>query len=207
MRRRHAPHSSHDAFPGRWLTLPDDATVTPLPGQAENPSRQADAARVVLGRIVGVFGTRGWLKIYSYTRPRDNIFDFGVWEIDSPNGWVALTVTGHRRQGNGLVALLDRVTDRDAAMLYLNCDIAVARAALPVGEPGEYYWADLIGLSVFNQDGVNFGKVSRLLDTGAHDVLVVSGERQRLIPFVQGVYIQGVEPEQQRIRVDWHVDD
>lgn len=167
----------------------------------------SDPDRIVIGRISGVFGTRGWVKIHSYTRPRDNILAYRRWDIATSSGWQTRVVTDIRRQGNGIIASLEDVTDRDAAVATVNRDIAVARDVLPPNEPGEYYWYDLVGLSVCNREGVDLGCVVQLLDTGANDVLVVAGERKRLIPYVPGVYVDEVNLDGGRISVDWHVDD
>lgn len=166
-----------------------------------------DADRIVIGRVSGVFGTRGWLKIHSYTRPRDNILTYRHWDIATPAGWQTHRVTDSRRQGNGIIASLENLEDRDAAVAHVNRDIGITRDRLPANEPGEYYWYDLVGMRVFNRDGVPFGRVVQLLDTGANDVLVVEGERKRLIPYVPGVHVDAVDLDAGRISVDWHVDD
>jgi len=166
-----------------------------------------DPERIVVGRISGVFGTRGWVKIHSYTRPRDNILNYRRWDIATASGWQPHVVADIRRQGNGIIVSLKDIPERDAAVAYVNRDIAIERDLLPPNEPGEYYWYDLVGLSVCNRQGVEFGRVVQLLDTGANDVLVVEGERKRLIPYVPGVYVDEVNLDDRRISVDWHVDD
>jgi 16S rRNA processing protein RimM len=167
----------------------------------------SDPERIILGKISGVFGTRGWVKIHSYTRPRDNILAYRRWDLATPSGWRSHAVAESRRQGNGLIARLEDVTDRDAAVATVGRDIAIARELLPPNEPGEYYWYDLVGLQVANREGAELGRVVQLLDTGANDVLVVEGDRKRLIPYVPGVYVDEVNLDDGRILVDWHVDD
>lgn len=176
-------------------------------GQAGISPAATETDRIVLGRINGIFGTRGWVKIHSYTRPRDNILAYRCWQIATPSGWRAHNVIDSRLQGNGIIASLEGITDRDAAAAYVNSDIAVARSMLAPVEPGEYYWYDLVGLRVFNREGTDLGRVVQLLDTGANDVLVVDGERRRLIPYVPGVHVDEVDLAGERILVDWHVDD
>lgn len=166
-----------------------------------------ESSRIVLGRVNGVFGTRGWLKIYSYTRPPENIFAYTVWQLSNHNQWRTLAVLDHRRQGAGLVALLESISDRDQAVACIGCEIGVDRSVLPDNAAGEYYWADLIGIEVINTEGVSLGKVSRLLATGANDVLVVDGQKERLIPYVQGHHIVDVDLDHGRMIVDWHPDD
>ena len=165
------------------------------------------SSRVVIGRINDVFGTRGWLKIYSYTRPRENVLTYTPWQLSQHNQSSSLAVLAHRQQGSGLVALLEGMDDRNKAVAHVGAEISVDRVALPDSAPGEHYWADLIGLEVANKHGIILGKVSRLLATGANDVLVLDGPKERLIPYVQGHYVLNVDLEVGRMIVNWHEDD
>jgi 16S rRNA processing protein RimM len=171
----------------------------------ESPAR--DPNFVVMGRINGVFGTRGWLKIHSYTRPRENVLGYRTWSLSRDGDWHTFTLAGRRRQGGALIVSLESIRDRDDAAAWIGCDIAVARDDLPAEEPGEYYWTDLVGLEVVNLEGTVLGRIERLLETGANDVLGVDGDRQRLIPYVTGVYVISADLEVGRMRVDWHEDD
>ncbi len=101
---------------------------------------------------------------------------------------------------------LDGVEDRDQAAARVGCDIAVLREDLPEAEDGTYYWADLQGLQVVNRDGAELGKVEYLMETGANDVLVTAGERERLIPFVVDKVILDVDFAKGVILVDWELD-
>ncbi len=162
---------------------------------------------VTVGRVDGVFGVLGWLKIYSYTRPRDNILTYSRWKLSDGGSWIPFKVLARRRQGAGFVASLHGISDRDSAAEWIGSEIAVDREALPENAAGEYYWADLIGLGVFNQDGLSLGEITGLLETGANDVLVVSGTRERLIPFVVPYYVQEVDLQRGCVVVHWHPDD
>ena len=71
---------------------------------------------------------------------------------------------------------------------------------------GRYYWADLVGLEVLTESGQSLGQVHGLLETGANDVLDVRGDRDRLIPFVQGQYVKKVCLDSGRLVVDWDPD-
>lgn len=161
---------------------------------------------VILGRISGLFGVAGWVRVYSYTDPRENILSYPDWQLGLAEGWRQWRMTDGRRQGKAVVAQLDGVDDRDQARDLIGCDIAVPRSALPPAAEGEYYWADLQGLRVYNTDGRDFGTVTRLMETGANDVLVVEGERERLIPMVPGAFVLRVEPELGFLEVDWDPD-
>ncbi len=104
--------------------------------------------------------------------------------------------------GDGFVARLSGIDDRNAAVEIRGSLVGVPASSFPPPDPGEYYWRDLIGLRVVNSDGTLFGTVERLIETGAHDVLVVKGERERLIPFVER-FVTGVVREDGLLRVDW----
>ncbi len=163
-----------------------------------------DAQRmVVIGCIGGVYGVRGWVKVYAYTEPREAILEHPRWWLKMGDAWRPLAVAEGRPHGKALVARLAEYADRDAAQKLVGCDIGVPRADLPDLGPDEFYWADLEGLRVITRDGVELGVVDRLLETGANDVLVVKGERERLIPYVWGVVVTGVDLEQGEMRVEW----
>jgi 16S rRNA processing protein RimM len=162
---------------------------------------------IVVGRINGLFGTRGWVKALSYTRPRDNLLNFDPWYLRAGDTWQTYELAGARRHGRSLIASLRGVDDRDSAATLLRRDIAVERAQLPAIDPGEYYWVDLIGLRVVNRNGADLGRVTGLLETGATDVLQVAGRTEYLIPFVNGVYIDAIDLTKAEITVDWHPDD
>lgn len=162
-----------------------------------------DDRQVLLGRIVGVFGVDGWVKLHSFTEPRENIFRYRPWTLRGPAGESMVAAPQGRTQGKGVVARLDGVGDRDAAAALVGTEVWVPRATLPKPRRGEYYWADLEGLAVRTVEGVDLGRVSHLFATGANDVMVVQGERERLIPFVQGLQVVKVDLDAGLIEVDW----
>ena len=116
------------------------------------------------------------------------------------------TLAEGRRQGKGLVARISGIGDRDQAAGLVGEDIAILRSQLPEAVDGDFYWVDLIGLEVVNEDDVSLGKVSKLIETGANAVLVVDGERERLIPFIKGAVVKAVDLDSGTIRVDWETD-
>ena len=148
-------------------------------------------------------GVRGELKLESYTEPRTRIFGYQPWLLKSASGENEISGCRGREQGKGIVATLPNIDDRDAAARFVGSEIWVRRSALPSSKRGEYYWIDLEGLEVVTVEGVTLGKVSHLLATGAKDVLVVNGERERLIPFVLDDYVKQVDFDAGRITVDW----
>lgn len=160
--------------------------------------------RVVLGRITGLHGVRGWLKIFSYSRPRENIFSYNPWLIEQSKD-VSLTqqVIAWKVQGKALIAQLDGISDRNMAQTYVGLDITVPRDALPALAKDEYYWCDLIGLQVVNQNQDVLGTVIEIMETGANDVVLVEGEEKYLIPLLKGSVIKKVDHEQGQMLVDW----
>jgi 16S rRNA processing protein RimM len=162
---------------------------------------------VILGQVLGVFGVKGWVKIRSDTEPRENILQYSPWYLRQQDGWVSYRVNASQQHSKGLIVQFEGITDRDIAAQLLGCEIAVPREELPAPAKGEYYWADLIGLRVRNQQGEELGKVTSLLETGANDVLVIrDGEQEHLIPYITGYYILKVDPAAGFIDVDWDRD-
>src|SRR5690606_14411485 len=117
-----------------------------------------------------VYGVKGWLRIYSYTEPRDNILQYNPWQLRLPDGWRSVEVLAGRSHGKGVIAQLAGCEDRDQAARWVEAEIAVRRAQLPATPEGEYYWRDLVGLRVVNTEGEVLGVVDHLLETGANDV-------------------------------------
>jgi 16S rRNA processing protein RimM len=161
---------------------------------------------VTLGRVSGVFGVKGWIKVESYTEPRGNIVTFGRWTLRLRGADHAFEVERGHEHGGGVVAKLSGIDDRDRARDCVGADVVVERERLPEVEPGEYYWTDLEGLEVRTTAGVVLGTVERLFATGAHDVVVVAGTSERLIPFVIGPVVKRVDLEAGLIEVDWSPD-
>jgi 16S rRNA processing protein RimM len=149
---------------------------------------------------------KGWVRVFSYTEPRENIVNYQPWYLQVGGGWQPRQVAEGRRHGKGVTVRLDGCEDRDQALTLLNCEIGVRRDQLPDTAPGEYYWQDLVGLAVVNLQGETLGRVDHLLETGANDVLVVAGERERLIPFVLQRIVRQVDLQAGVIQVDWDRD-
>jgi len=171
--------------------------------QAANNVAQKEITPVVLGRIAGVFGVKGWVKVLSYSEPREAILDYENWLLKRGDVWQAATVEKGKPHGKSVIAKLANVEDRDAAAELMGFDIAVPRDELPETQAGEYYWTDLEGLQVVHRDGRSLGRVAHLIATGANDVLVVEGDRECLIPFVMEEVILDVDLANGVISVDW----
>ena len=168
----------------------------------------ADSSRdwVIVGRIEGAYGIKGWVRVRSFTDPPENIFDYCPWRLRLAQGAREYKRVATRPHGKGFVTQLDGVGDRDEAALLGGVEIEVPRECLAPPAEGEYYWNDLLGLAVTTIRGEALGQVERMMETGANDVMVVTGDRRRLIPFVQGSVIREVDLDAGEIRVDWDPD-
>jgi 16S rRNA processing protein RimM len=159
--------------------------------------------RVVLGRIAGPFGVRGWLKVASFTDPPEQILDFACWRAEGPGGAVReLHPAEGRPHGKGFVVRLAGIDDRNAAIALGRPELWVDRQELPALKKGEYYRGDLLGLEVVNLAGVSLGRVDHFIDLPANPVMVVVGERERWLPAGPGGLLR-VDPQARRITVDW----
>lgn len=167
---------------------------------------------IVLGRIVAPFGVNGWLKIHAFGDDPLSWRTMSNWwigkdpESQRAEDWQVCTPRGLRMQGKGVVLAMDEVADRTAAEAVGGWYLAAPRSVLPKPAKDEYYWADLVGMHVVGRAGLALGKVERLVETGAHAVLVVKeDETERLIPFV-GAYVREVDVTRKLIQVEWEAD-
>ena len=129
------------------------------------------------------------------------ILDYQPWLLGADKSPVKI-VDG-RKQGKGLAALLPGFNDREGAAILVGSQIFIRRDQLPATDENEYYWSDLEGLEVHTINGELLGRVESLMETGANDVLVIRGQRQYLVPFIQGQYVTRVDLEAGLIEVDW----
>ncbi|TXK97332.1 ribosome maturation factor RimM [Methylococcaceae bacterium HT1] len=161
---------------------------------------------VSVGKVSGIFGVRGWIKVYSYTEIRENILTYSPWTLRKGKESKSVRVIDGRRHGKTVVACLEGLNERDEAAELNGWEILINADQLPKARQGEYYWTDLVGLRVMAVDGIDFGTVEQMLETGANDVVVVSGERERLIPFLQGQTIINIDLLAGEMLVDWDAD-
>lgn len=170
------------------------------------------ADHVLVGRIVGLYGIKGWLKLESYTYPKENIGLYRPWYLGWANREQRLACIEPdivKVYAKGLIVKFAAVDDRDVARGYLQTNIFIRREQLPELVEGEYYWHDLQNLRVLNRFDVEVGKVAYLIETGSNDVLAVrqpSG-KEILIPYIKGDVVTEVDLKNGVIRVDWDVDN
>ncbi len=169
-------------------------------------NKKSTDSPVVLGRVSGLFGVRGWVKIHSHTSPRENILYYKRWNLSLDGKQLEVALSQGHRQSKGIVALIDGFNERTASEQLIGAEISVGRDELKSLKPGEYYWSDLIGCQVINLEGELLGEVEDMIETGANDVMVVKGEGgERLLPFVDPWLVE-VELEKKRITVEWEAD-
>ena len=161
---------------------------------------------VVLGRIGAPFGVQGWLKVQSYTDPVEGIVKYPVWELTRDGSLGRKAVLDWKRAGAAVAVRLEGVESREAAQALTGAEVCVERAELPPTAPGEHYWHDLIGLEAFGLQGEPLGRVAEILELPAHPVLVLEGDRERLVPLVPE-RLGGVDIDAGRLTLDWHPDD
>jgi 16S rRNA processing protein RimM len=165
-----------------------------------------DKQLICIGKVSGVFGIQGWLKVFSYTGFKENILTYTPWLLKKAHDSRIIKITDGKLHGKLVIVKLDGVDDRDQAASFIGYEIFISHAQLPETSPGEYYWADLIGLQVETTHGIQLGLVTDIMETGANDVLVVKGERDRAIPFLQGSTVTSIDIETGKIIVDWDAD-
>lgn len=199
--------------------------MTPdTPGWTDEPPFPDDAVEV--GRILGAWGVKGWLKVQTFSADPKALFSSRRWFLKPPEGPgprppgaapvpPLLRITHSKSHGDGAVAAAQEVPDRSAADALKGARIFISRSSFPTAPDGEYYWVDLLGLAVVNRQGEALGTVVDLLDTGAHSVLrlrradtapdAAGDAAERLIPFV-AAYVDDVNLAERRITVDWGLD-
>jgi 16S rRNA processing protein RimM len=189
-----------------WLKAPQQLN------EGFRPVAEYSADLLVIGKITGIFGVKGWVKVHSYTDPLENFLNYKDWLVDAREGWKRIEFDRGRRHGKGLVAHIKDVDDRSIAEAYLKSEVAIHPEQLKSLPEGEYYWNQLQGLDVWALSGEGrelLGSVAYLLETGANDVLVVKSsetsldDRERLIPYLQGEVVQLIDLDAGYMDVIW----
>ena len=168
-----------------------------------------NSQETVIGRITSVFGVKGWLKVFSYTDPKEGILNYRDWTLELDGKRIPAKLEEGRRQEQGIVVRLKGIDDRDVALKYRGADVKVSTQELPKLPDGEYYWYQLEGLEVATAEGECLGTVHHLIETGSNDVLVVRAsagsidQRERLIPYLPEQVVREVDLTAGRMVVDW----
>ncbi len=166
----------------------------------------------VIGQITSVFGIKGWLKVFSYTDPKEGILNYRDWTLDLDGRRISVKLEEGRRQGKAIVVRLKDIDNREAALKYCGASVKVATNELPELPQGEFYWFQLVGLDVYTVEGECLGTVHHLLETGSNDVLVVHAstdsidQRERLIPYLPDQVVKEVDMAGGRMVVSWDAE-
>jgi 16S rRNA processing protein RimM len=168
---------------------------------------------IVVGRLGRSFGVKGWQVIQSFTDPPENILNYSPWYLQRAGGaaWDVLNETEMLPHKAGHIVRLQNVHNPEDSHTLSGSLIGVPKEALVLSKQEEatgleYLWHDLVGCEVFDLEDRLLGEVDRLIETGAHDVLIVKGTaKEMLIPF-DNAYLQSVDVTINRIVVDWRLD-
>lgn len=161
---------------------------------------------VTVGRFGRPHGIKGFVTVHSFTEPRENLLNYKDWHVFLNKQWQPVKPHAIEVHNKGIIAKIEGFPERESVMRLTNADIAIQQSQLAKLAPGEYYWHELVGMTVIGVKGESFGRVVEVLATGANDVLVVQGDRKHLIPYLPGQYILDINPSQQVITVDWDLD-
>lgn len=154
---------------------------------------------ITVGKVTGHFGVQGWLKVFSYTQPMENITAYRDWIV----GEQLIKGIKAKKHGKTIIAYIKGVDNRDKAADLLGLEIKVQKNQLAKLSDNEFYWHQLIGMQVINAEQEPLGKVVSMFETGANDVLVIEGEKELLIPFVPEKTIIAIDLPSKTMTVDW----
>lgn len=162
---------------------------------------------IVVGCLGTSYGVKGWIKITSFTTPDANVLDYNPWYFQTRGVYTPVAVLDKRVQGSYLIAKLAGCETPEVAKTWTGREISVPRSALPPCKDNEFYWTDLEGLDVLDEQGNSLGQVDRLMATGSNDVMLISGKKMLQIPFIMQEVVKNVDLTTGTITVDWQDDD
>lgn len=161
---------------------------------------------IVIGRFGRAHGIKGMVTVHSFTEPRENILRYTQWHAMINKQWQPLELLRVEVTNKHILALVEGFADREKVEGLTNIEIAVLREQLPQLAPGDYYWHELVGMQVVDQQGACFGTVVEIMPTGSNDVMVVEGEKRYLIPYIPGRFVTSINALEKLIIVDWDTD-
>ena len=166
---------------------------------------QMSQDNVVVGRLGRAFGVKGWQHLQSFTSPSDNLLSYEPWFLRRQNSdrWQHIEDYEIQNHNDGYLVRLAGVDQREAAQQSSGSLLGVPAAILADTTDDEFYWHQLIGCAVVNEQQQHLGQVSGLLETGAHDVLQIAQSGQPLLVPFTDPYIIDVNVSEQRIVVMW----
>ncbi|RUR07062.1 ribosome maturation factor RimM [Legionella sp. km772] len=161
---------------------------------------------VIVGRFGRPHGIKGFITVYSFTEPSDNILSYSDWHVFLNESWQPIKLLSVQVHNKTIVAQIEGFPERESVARLTNIEIAIYKDQLVPLAPGEYYWHQLIGMKVINQQDQIFGQVVEVMPTGSNDVLVVQGEKRHLIPYLPGQFVIEIDAQSSTIIVDWDMD-
>ena len=170
----------------------------------------SEPRRIEVGRLGAAHGVRGWLRVQSFTDPPQRLFEWTLWRLqpqgEGQDGAAReVKLLEARPQGNGWIARLEGIEERNAASRLTGQMILVEREALPPAEGREHYRDDLVGFEAKNLEGALLGVVDHFIDTPGNTVMVIQGERERLVPMTRE-HLRSVDKDARSLVVDWPED-
>ena len=163
------------------------------------------AKKIIIGRFGKTYGIKGWLRVISFTDPPENILEYSDLQLENKNTWGPITITEYKLHSGQIIVKAKGYDDPETAKTLTNRKIAIERKQLPAIEQDEYYWTDLEGLTVIDQHDHELGKIDHLFATGANDVLVIRGDKEYLLPYIDDV-VKMVDLANAQMIVDWEED-
>lgn len=161
---------------------------------------------IIIGRFGRPHGIKGLITVISFTDPRENMLRYHPWYARVKNNWQPINIQHTETSTKGILARIEGYEEREEVATLTNVDIGIKKEQLPPLKAGEYYWHQLMGIQVINKEGIALGKITEIIPTGTHDVLVVVGEKRHLIPYLQDQFVLGIDEENGLMTVDWDAD-
>ncbi len=162
--------------------------------------------KVIIGRFGSVHGVQGDIRVFLYTDPPEMALECLPWQVEIKGEWQPLKLAHTKWHGDQLVVRINNINDRDLAKQYTNLNICINRSQLPCLKEGEYYWVDLIGLRVIDQNGIELGIIEHFEPTGSNDVFVVKGSKEYCLPYLDDV-VKAVDLKAGTMKVIWEEDE
>jgi 16S rRNA processing protein RimM len=169
-------------------------------------SKAETEQKIIIGRFGSPFGVKGWIKVQSFTEPEENLLTYAHWYSPERDSWSLIKHDDHAKHGKGWIVHLVGYDSPEAVRFLASTDIAIARSDFPPLAEDEFYISDIVGFSAINVEGVTLGEVMGFIDSGAHELLVIRGEKEYLIPLIKGRFLKAVDKTKEQITVDWDAD-
>ena len=158
---------------------------------------------VCMGRVGASYGLAGWNHIHALGEDPQALLAYKRWFLRQGHGsYHDAKLESVRAHGGKLIAKFQGTQDKEQASLHAGLWIGIAREDFPSLPEGQYYWSDLLGMDVYDK-GQKLGSVASMYQVGTSDVMVVQGEVEYQIPFVQPTFVVQVALQEARIEVDW----